>query len=498
MPATEESREDSENGPQRNHESAKANGTNKANDTNRTNGIQGENGTNGVKPKKRLILNAFAMNCPAHLAPGLWKHPRNKMADVTKLSFGIDLAQMLDKANFHALFLADILGGIDVYKGPEDGGPGAASGAQFPVNDPLYLVPAMAAVTKNLAFGITASTTYEQPYAHARRFSTVDHYSNGRVAWNIVTSFLESAARNLGLNTQIEHDERYSIADEFMDVVYKLWEGSWQDGAVTKDIPNSQYADASRIRQINHKRKYFSHAEALFIGGQIPEKARLAVDEFKKVAKEKYGRDPSGIKIIGSVVIIVAATDAEAEEKRLDFLSYGDREGALTLFGGWTGIDLSTYDDDEDFRFVKLPAIQSIVKYWSEIVPGSGGQKWTRSTIVAVLTEYIIGGGTAARVVGSPKTVVDELERWVEIADLDGFNLAQLVNPGSFEDIIEFVLPELQRRGLFRTKVEKEGATARETYLGVEDGWLLPDHPGRKFRWAAGEEPPVYPEAESE
>jgi len=94
------------------------------------------------------------------------------------------------------------------------------------MTDPLYLVPAMAAVTKNLVFGITASTTYEQPYAHARRFSTVDHYSNGRIAWNIVTSFLESAARNLGLNTQIEHDERYRVADEFMDVVYKLWEGS--------------------------------------------------------------------------------------------------------------------------------------------------------------------------------------------------------------------------------------------------------------------------------
>ncbi|KAN0111073.1 hypothetical protein V8E51_007460 [Hyaloscypha variabilis] len=112
----------------------------------------------------------------------------------------------------------------------------------------------------------------------------------------------------------------------------------------------------------------------------------------------------------------------------------------------------------------------------------------------AMLIEYVIGGGTAARVVGSPKTVVDELERWVEIAHLDGFNLAQLVNPGSFEDIIEFVLPEVQRRGLFRTRVEKEGATARETYIGVENGWLLPDHPGRQFRWVAGEEPPVYAE----
>jgi len=105
---------------------------------------------------------------------------------------------------------------------------------------------------------------------------------------------------------------------------------------------------------------------------------------------------------------------------------------------------------------------------------------------------YLTLGGTGPKAIGSPKTVVDELERWIDIGDIDGFNFANLTNPGSFEDIIEFVLPELQRRGLFRAKVEKEGATAREVFLGSP--WLLEDHPGRKFRWAAGEEPPAYPE----
>ena len=476
------------------------------------------NGRDNGQTKKQLILNGFVITSPGHLAPGLWKHPRNQTTDYNKLKFWTDLAQRLDKANFHALFVADVLGGYDVYKGPANVGPAIPSGAQFPINDPLYAVPAMAAVTENLAFGITASTTYDLPYALARRFSTVDHLANGRVAWNIVTSYLESAARNLGLDTQVEHDERYQIADEYMDAVYKLWEGSWRDDAVIKDASKGQYAVPERVRQIHHKGKYFSvpgphlcepspqrtpllfqagaskagrdfaakHAEAIFIGGQLPEKVRPSVDAIRELARDKYGRDPSHVKLIAGMNIIVAETDEAAQEKKREILSYGDREGALALFGGWTGIDLSTYSQDEDFRFTTLPAIQSIVNGWAATVPGSDNVKWTKATIA----EYIVLGGMHAKVVGSPKTVVDELERWVEVADVDGFNLAHITNPGSFEDIIDFVIPELQRRGLFRTEVEKEGLTARETFLGSR--WLLEDHPGRKFRWYAGEEVPQY------
>jgi len=147
---------------------------------------------------------------------------------------------------------------------------------------------------------------------------------------------------------------------------------------------------------------------------------------------------------------------------------------------------LSSYADDEDFRFVKDYSVRSVVDRWSTTVPGSNNLPWNKSRIA----EYLVLGGTSAKAIGSPKTVVDELERWVDIADIDGFNLANVTNPGSFEDIIEFVIPELQRRGLFRTEVEKEGVTAREVFQGSP--WLSHDHPGRKFKWAAGEEPPVY------
>ncbi|RDW73213.1 alkanesulfonate monooxygenase [Coleophoma cylindrospora] len=483
-------------------------------------GSRNESEEQGSSKKKQLILNAFVMNSPGHLAPGLWKHPRNNTSEYTQLKFWTDLAQLLDQANFHAIFIADVLGGYDVYKGPANVSPGVPAAAQFPVNDPLYTVPAMAAVTKNLIFGVTASTTYDQPYALARRFSTVDHLSGGRVAWNIVTSYLDSAARNFGLDTQVEHDERYRIADEYLDVVYKLWEGSWRDDAVVKDRESGQYADPERIRQIHHKGKYFTvpgphicepspqrtpflfqagtskagkefgakHAEAIFVSAQLPELVKPQADAIRALAKDQFGRDPSHIKILAGMTIIVAETDEAAERKRAELLSYGDKEGALALFGGWTGIDLSSYTDDEDFRFTKEPSIRSVIDRWSKTVPGSENLPWNKPRIA----EYLTLGGITPKAIGSPKTVVDELERWVEMTSIDGFNLTNITNPGSFEDIIEFVLPELQRRGLFRTKVEKEGVTAREALLGSP--WLLEDHPGRKFRWAAGEEPPIYPE----
>ncbi|KIW34722.1 uncharacterized protein PV07_01480 [Cladophialophora immunda] len=480
-----------------------------------SNGVATAGDTSGRK--KEFILNAFVMNTPGHLAPGLWRHPRNRTDEYKKLSFWTDLAQLLDRANFHAMFIADTLGPYDVYKGPANVVPALSSGAQFPVNDPLYLVPAMAAVTKNLIFGVTASLTYEKPYALARRLSTVDHLSDGRLAWNIVTSYLDSAARNHGLKEQIPHDERYAIAHEYMEVVYKLWEGSFRDDAVLADKDAGVYIAADGVRQINHKGKYFEvpgphfcepspqrtpflfqagvseagngfggkHGEAIFIGGQTPEVTRATVENIRKVAQNE-GRDPNHIKVIVGINVIVAPTDEEAHQKREDYLKYADHEGALALFGGWTGVDLSGYSDDEDFNMSDSPRVRSIVRRWSSTVPGTDNLPWTKKRIV----EYLSVGGLGAKVIGSPTTVADELERWVEVSGVDGFNLAHIANPGTFEDIIEYLLPELRRRGLFRSAVEKEGATAREVFLGTRR--LPEDHPGSKYKWAAGDKLPRY------
>ncbi|KAJ5240092.1 Nitrilotriacetate monooxygenase component A/pristinamycin IIA synthase subunit A [Penicillium chermesinum] len=408
--------------------------------------------------KKQLIINAFAMQSPSHLNPGLFRNPGDKGAEYKNLKTWIALAQKLEAAKFHAIFFADVLGGYDVYKGPSNLDPTIPAGAQFPINDPLYSIPAMAAATESIGFGVTASTTYDAPYALARRFSTVDHLSNGRVGWNIVTSYLDSAARNFGLDTQIEHDERYRIADEYLDVTYKLWEASWRDDAVTwrqEDAgpdgakEGQTYANPRAVRQINHKGKYFQvpgphlcepspqrtpfilqagtsaagkafaarHAEAVFLHAQKPELVRPSVDSIRQQAKG-FGRNPQDIKIVAGALVIVAETDEEAHAKFNHLKKYGDREGALALFGGWTGYDLSKYTDDQDFRFVELPAVRSMVNHWADTVPGTEGQKWDKKTIA----DYLTLGGNGVKIIGSVQTVADELERWVTVGDVDGFN----------------------------------------------------------------------------
>lgn len=471
------------------------------------------------QPKKQLIVNAFAMQAPGHLNPGLFRYPKDKGTSYNDIKHWIALAQKLEAAKFHAIFFADVLGGYDVYKGPANLDPTIPAAAQFPINDPLYSIAALAAATESIGFGVTASTTYDAPYALARRFSTVDHLSNGRVGWNIVTSYLDSAARNFGLNTQIEHDERYRIADEYLHVTYKLWEGSWRDDAVNKD-KSSAYADPRGVTQIHHEGKYFKvpgphlcepsaqrtpfllqagtstagktfaakHAEAIFLHAHKPELVRPSVDSIRAQAAS-FGRDPRDIKIVAGILVMVAETDEAARAKFEKLASYGDREGALALFGGWSGYDLSKYADDQDFRFVEQPAIRSMVNHWASTVPGTEGVKWDKKTIA----EYLILGGNGAKVIGSAKTVADELERWVEVGDIDGFNFSYASIPETFDDIIEYLLPELRRRGLFWEDYAVPGGTFRENMYGKKGQNRLPEtHPGAQYTWRAGEEVPRY------
>ena len=177
---------------------------------------------------------------------GLWRHPSQEKPT---LDHWVRLAKYLDENGFHGIFFADVLGLYDVYK---DGNPALQSGSQVPILDVSLLISAMAHATKNISFGITASTTYENPYSLARKFATLDHISNGRVGWNIVTTFMESAAKSYGLERGIEHDERYRIADEFLEVVYKLLEGSWQDSAVEADKKTGVWTSPDKVRKIDH------------------------------------------------------------------------------------------------------------------------------------------------------------------------------------------------------------------------------------------------------
>jgi alkanesulfonate monooxygenase SsuD/methylene tetrahydromethanopterin reductase-like flavin-dependent oxidoreductase (luciferase family) len=182
---------------------------------------------------KQIGFNLFEMNTVGHISHGLWVHPANTRHRFNDLDFWIEEAKLLEAGLFDAVFLADVIGAYDGYRG----GPETAlrEAVQIPSNDPLLVIPAMAAVTKHLAFAATFSTTYEPPFAFARRASTLDHLTKGRFGWNIVTSYLPNAARNFGLADEVGHDDRYEIAEEYLQVLYKLWEGSWDDDAVVQD-----------------------------------------------------------------------------------------------------------------------------------------------------------------------------------------------------------------------------------------------------------------------
>ena len=189
--------------------------------------------------KKKILINAFNMNCIGHINHGLWTHPRDNSTTFNTLEYWTELAQLLERGLFDGLFIADIVGVYDVYQQSVD--MPLKEAIQLPVNDPLLLVSAMAAVTKNLGFGLTANLTYETPYLFARRMSTLDHLTRGRVGWNIVTGYLDSAAKAMGLTEQVEHDRRYDQADEYLQVLYKLWEGSWENDAVINDPVRWKY-----------------------------------------------------------------------------------------------------------------------------------------------------------------------------------------------------------------------------------------------------------------
>src|ERR1700726_780095 len=219
--------------------------------------------------KKEIRLKAFAMNCVAHQSPGLWTHPRDRTAEYNRLPYWIALARTLERGLFDGLFLADVLGVYDVF----GGGPEAAlrHATQTPVNDPLLLVPAMAAATEHLGFGVTVTLSYEPPFPFARRMSTLDHLTDGRIGWNIVTGYLDSAAKGVGLDSQNSHDLRYRIADEYMEVMYKLWEGSWEDGAVIRDKKSGIFTRADKVHKVVHEGEYY-RVDAIHLSEPSPQR----------------------------------------------------------------------------------------------------------------------------------------------------------------------------------------------------------------------------------
>ena len=451
-------------------------------------------------PKKKLHVNLFEMNTVSHIVHGQWVNPTNNRHRFNDLSFWTEAAQLCEHGAFDAIFLADVVGAYDTFRdGPDTA---LREGMQIPSNDPLLVIPAMAQVTRNLGFGATFSTTYEPPFAFARRMSTLDHLTKGRVGWNIVTSYLPNAARNFGLDDQVPHDHRYQIADEYMDVLYKLWEGSWDDDAVIQDRENRVYANPSKVRYIDHVGEHFRvkgphlcepsrqrspvlfqatgspagmefagrHAEVVFTGGATPADVRRNIANMRAKAAE-HGRDPANIKFIVQGGIIVGRTDLEAAEKLETYRRLLSLEGRLAHSS--LGIDLTAYPRTE--RIGDIVARKDTG--WDKIPPRFSADQTVGQALEAM------SGFDEGRffVVGTPNVVADEIERWLDDDGIDGINLRQYHSFDTARDFIELVVPELRRRGRYREGYE-DGDTLRERLFGAGRARLPAEHFAARYR----------------
>ncbi|MES2710970.1 MAG: LLM class flavin-dependent oxidoreductase [Pseudomonadota bacterium] len=448
---------------------------------------------------RQMRLNAFDMASPGHIQQGMWTHPRDTARDgCNSLEYWMDLARRLERGLFDGLFLADVLGIYDVYGGSPDAA--LRGGVQVPLLDPVLTIPAMAAVTTHLGFGVTCNLAYEAPYLMARRMSTLDHLTRGRIGWNIVTGYLDSAARALGYAEQMRHDDRYDLADEYMDAVYALWEGSWADDAVKRDAAGRTYTDPSRVRRISHRGPQYSldaihlcepspqrtpvlyqagasargrqfagrHAECVFVNGSNPAVVAALVAQLRAAAA------PRPILVFAGATVVVGRTEAEARDLLAEYARCADAEGALAHASASLGIDLARFGMDEP---VVAAAPSNAIRSNAEAMAKVAGPAWTKRALL----EQSVLGSRQPPIVGDAVQVADVLQGWMATADVDGFNLSRTVMPECLDAFIERVVPELQRRGVYKTGYA--AGTYREKLFGA--GARLPEgHVAARHRQA--------------
>jgi FMN-dependent oxidoreductase (nitrilotriacetate monooxygenase family) len=455
--------------------------------------------TNSSTPntQKKILLNAFDMNSVGHINHGLWTHPRDESHRFNELSYWTDLAQTLEKGLFDGLFIADITGVYDVYQNGIE--LTLKESIQLPSHDPTTLVSAMAAVTQNLGFGITVNLSYESPYQFARRFASLDHLTQGRIGWNIVTGYLDSAERLIGQKGLKDHDLRYEQAEEFLQLCYKFWEGSWENDAVLKDKKQRIFTDPSKVHQVQHQGQFYQsqgvfqvspsvqrtpvlfqagasprgltfatqHAEGLFIGGDRPEKIKQQVDQIRNQATAQ-GRNPEAVKIFVGISVVTAETDELAQQKLDEYIRYASPEAGLAHFSSSVGLDLSQFADDETIPYQKTNSIASVNNKFKE-------QSISKNDLKA---QHILGGRYPL-IVGSGATVAEKLIQLMDDTGIDGFNLTRTVAPESHHDFIQWVIPELQQHGRYKT--EYENGSLRHKLFQQGDR-LSASHPVQQFR----------------
>ncbi|MET1027097.1 MAG: LLM class flavin-dependent oxidoreductase [Dongiaceae bacterium] len=429
---------------------------------------------------RQLRLGAFMRPVSIHTAA--WRYPGAYPDANFNFAHYKRFAQTLERGRFDAFFMADHLAVLNM---PMKALKRSATVTSF---DPLTLLPALATATEHLGLIATASTTYNEPYHIARKFASLDHISGGRAGWNLVTSGNPHEAMNFGLEEHVEHDARYRRAREFFDVVTGLWD-SWADDAFIRDVESGTYFDPEKLHVLNHKGAHLSvrgplniarpiqgwpvivqagaseagrqiaaeTAEVIF-SSQIDLPSAQAFYADVKGRMEKYGRSRDHLKVLPGAFVIIGETAGEAREKkaRLDSLVHPD--SGIASLSVALGHDVSGFDLDGPLP--EIPESNASRSSRQKLVDLAQRENMT----VRQLAQYVGGSFGVLEMIGTVKTVADQMEEWLISEGCDGFNVMFPYLPGGLDDFVDQVVPELQRRGLFRR--EYEGTTLREN-LGL-------------------------------
>ena len=436
---------------------------------------------------RQMVMVGFlqAQNCTN--MPFSWRHPDSR-TDTQSADFYQEIGRVLEAGKFHLAFFDDRLAMPDRY------GSNHAHTVEYGIRcvkmDPVVVLMAMAMATKRLGVAATCSTTYYEPFHVARLFATVDLMTGGRAAWNVVTSVNDGEAHNVGREEHLPHDLRYDRADEFMHVVLGHWD-AWDDDALIVDKASGRFADPAKVRRLDHVGKFFrsrgpftvprspqgrpviiqagqsgrgkrfgAHwGELIFVVYPNIAAARRDYAEFKAEVAA-CGRDPEHVKVTQLINTVAAASKIEAEDKWAVISNLPLEIDALSLLSEALNFDFSTKKMDEAFTDEEMAAISGLQAIRDRVVRASGNKNPT----VRDFIHFSGRGRVHDAIVGGPKEICDQLEQWLVERACDGFVVSATHVPGAYEDFVRFVVPELQRRGLFRT--DYAGKTLREN-LGM-------------------------------
>lgn len=438
-----------------------------------------------MSDKKRAHLCAFIQHGVNSHATGMWRNPKDKINwDWTRPPYWQHMARTMERGLFDAIFIADELAPYNNYEGSSDACVKYA--VQCPTHEPSTLVPILTAATEHLGVGVTLSTAFEHPYSMVRRLSSLDHLSGGRVAWNIVSSYSKSEWDAYGAVMSLRQD-RYARMEEYMELCYKLW-GSWEPDAIIADKASGIYADPAKVHEVEHVGEYFrcrgrsfvsrspqghpvlwqagssdrgrdfaaKHAEAVFAVHPTIERMRQYTDDLNQRLYGKFDRRRGSVKLIYGLQTVVAETRSEARDKYERIKAQIPLEGALAWISGHFGPDFSKYSLDEPVQNIEIPGIQGL---FESILYAKGGEPLT----VREAALYYAQGMGMPVAVGTPSDIADQMEHYMDDGGADGFMLIATYTPGCFEEFVDLVVPELQRRGRYRHRYPSN--TLRENLL---------------------------------